>query len=135
MTGKRTKLIALTGLIVLGVFIVAQVQIDKKEAKTNTTVLKRVEAKNVCMGMGNNKLFEKELMPVVVDGKTYYGCCDGCVDKLSKDEKSRQAVDPVSGKIVDKATAVLGARPDGIVLYFENEENMGEYKIESLQLQ
>lgn len=135
MTGKRTKLIALTGLIVLGVFIVAQVQIDKKEAKTNTTVLKLVEAKNVCMGMGNNKLFERELMPVVVDGKTYYGCCDGCVDKLSKDEESRQAVDPVSGKIVDKATAVLGARPDGIVLYFENEENMGEYKIESLQLQ
>ncbi|MCH8068060.1 MAG: hypothetical protein IID16_02130 [Candidatus Marinimicrobia bacterium] len=117
----------------MGVFIIAQVQIDKKEAKT--TVLKRVEAKNVCMGMGNNKLFEKELIPVVVDGKTYYGCCDGCVNKLSKDEGSRQAVDPVSGKIVDKATAVLGARPDGIVLYFENEENMGEYKLESLQLQ
>lgn len=133
MTGKRTKLIALAGLIVLGVFIIAQVQVDKKEAKT--TVLKRVEAKNVCMGMGNNKLFEKELIPVVVDGKTYYGCCDGCVNKLSKDEGSRQAVDPVSGKIVDKATAVLGARPDGIVLYFENEENMGEYKFESLQLQ
>jgi len=39
----------------------------------------------------------------------------------------RQAVDPVSKKTVDKATAVIGAQPDGSVLYFENAANLARY--------
>jgi YHS domain-containing protein len=84
-----------------------------------------VETKKVCMV--NNQVFDKDQIPVVVDGKTYYGCCEMCKERLSKDAAIRSAVDPVSGKTVDKATAVIGALPDGKVLYFESETTFGQY--------
>lgn len=87
--------------------------------------LTHVEAKRVCMV--NNTVFPKDQIPVQVDGKTYFGCCEMCKGRLQQDAASRQAVDPVSGKTVDKATAVIGATPDGKVLYFENEKTFAEY--------
>lgn len=87
--------------------------------------LTRVEAKFVCMM--NNRLFEKEQIPVEVSGRTYYGCCEGCKKSLQQNAGLRSAVDPVSQKPVDKATAVIGARNDGAVLYFENEDTMKSY--------
>jgi YHS domain-containing protein len=47
-----------------------------------------------------------------------------CKERLAKDETSRMAVDPVSMKEVDKATAVIGADAEGNVQYFENEKNL-----------
>ncbi|MFQ6078000.1 MAG: hypothetical protein ACE5NJ_02530 [Thermodesulfobacteriota bacterium] len=38
-----------------------------------TSILTRVEAKYVCMGMATDRLFQKEQIPVEVDGRTYYG--------------------------------------------------------------
>jgi YHS domain-containing protein len=87
--------------------------------------LQRVEAKKVCMV--NNQVFEKDQIPVTVEGKTYYGCCEMCKERLAKDAALRSAVDPVTGKPVDKATAVIGALPDGKVLYFESETTFGQY--------
>ena len=87
--------------------------------------LKRVETKKVCMV--NNQVFDKDQIPVTVEGKTYYGCCEMCKERLSKDAAARTAVDPVSGKTVDKATAVIGALPDGKVLYFESQETYEKY--------
>ncbi|MES1243823.1 MAG: hypothetical protein ABUT39_19615 [Acidobacteriota bacterium] len=87
--------------------------------------LQRVETKKVCMV--NNQVFEKDQIPVTVEGKTYYGCCEMCKERLTKDAAMRSAVDPVSGKTVDKATAVIGALPDGKVLYFESETTFGQY--------
>jgi YHS domain-containing protein len=87
--------------------------------------LQRVETKKVCMV--NNQVFEKDQIPVTVEGKTYYGCCEMCKDRLTKDAAIRSAVDPVTGKPVDKATAVIGALPDGKVLYFESETTFGQY--------
>ena len=84
--------------------------------------LRRVETSKVCMA--NDKIFDKEQIPVVVDGRTYYGCCQGCKAMLAQNEQARKATDPVSGKTVDKATAVIGARRDGRVLYFETEKNL-----------
>jgi YHS domain-containing protein len=84
--------------------------------------LKKVEAKYVCMI--NNKLFDKVQIPVKVAGKTYYGCCAMCKAKLEKSVQARTATDPVSKKTVDKATAVIGAKADGTVFYFESEKNM-----------
>jgi YHS domain-containing protein len=81
----------------------------------------RVEAKKVCMV--NDALFGKDQIPVEVNGRTYYGCCEMCKERLAKDPASRTATDPVSGKAVDKATAVIAALPDGAVLYFETEAN------------
>ncbi|OGE23582.1 MAG: hypothetical protein A3J42_09435 [Candidatus Dadabacteria bacterium RIFCSPHIGHO2_12_FULL_53_21] len=84
--------------------------------------LKQVESKYVCMV--TNQLYDKEQIPVAVDGKTYYGCCQMCEAKLKEDPSSRMATDPVSGKEVDKSTAVIGASPDGKVYYFENAEDL-----------
>lgn len=84
-----------------------------------------VLSKNVCMI--NNRSMANEQIPVEIDGKTYYGCCPMCKEKLVKDETSRYAIDPVSGKKVDKAKAVIGALPGAAVLYFENETNLQKY--------
>ena len=87
--------------------------------------LKKVETKKVCMV--NNTVFEKDQIPVQVSGKTYYGCCEMCKERLAKDAAARTAVDPVTGKPVDKATAVIAAMPDGKVLYFESQETFEKY--------
>ena len=84
-----------------------------------------VESKNVCMI--NDRSMANEQIPVEVDGKTYFGCCPMCKERLVKDEASRFAVDPVSGKKVDKAKAVIGALPGAKVLYFESKENLEKY--------
>jgi YHS domain-containing protein len=78
--------------------------------------------------MINNQVFDKDQIPVQVEGKTYYGCCEMCKERLAKDPAARQAVDPVTGKTVDKATAVIGVLPDGKVLYFESAETMAKYE-------
>jgi YHS domain-containing protein len=87
--------------------------------------LTKVETKKVCMV--NNTVFEKDQIPVKVENKTYYGCCEMCKERLAKDVTARMAVDPVSGKKVDKATAVIAAKADGTVLYFESEKTLEQY--------
>jgi YHS domain-containing protein len=87
--------------------------------------LKKVEPQYVCMI--NNQFLDKAQIPVTVGGKTYYGCCPMCKEKLEKSAEARSATDPVSKKKVDKATAVIGAAPDGTVFYFENEANLKSY--------
>ncbi len=94
--------------------------------ETAKPLLKVVEAKKVCMV--NNQLFEKDQIPIAVEGKTYYGCCEMCKERLAKDAAARTAVDPVTGKKVDKAKAVIAALPDGKVLYFESEKTLAEYR-------
>lgn len=94
-------------------------------AQSGGEQLKKVEPQYVCMI--NNKLFENPQIPVVVGEKTYYGCCPMCKEKLEKSAEARSATDPVSGKTVDKATAVIGAQADGVVHYFENEENLKKF--------
>jgi YHS domain-containing protein len=95
-------------------------------ASVEAEPLQRVATANVCMM--NNTVFPKAQIPVAVDGKTYFGCCEMCKGRLAQDPTVRQAVDPVSGKSVDKATAVIGALPDGKVLYFESEKTFAAYQ-------
>ena len=84
------------------------------------------DTSKVCMV--NNQYMGKEQIPVDVGGKRYYGCCAMCKERLAKDPAARSAVDPVTGKPVDKATAVIAAQPDGKVLYFESEANRKKYR-------
>lgn len=91
--------------------------------------LEKVESKRVCMV--NDTVFPRDQIPVEVDGKTYFGCCEMCKGRLAKDATLRKAKDPVSGAEVDKATAVIGAAPDGRVLYFESDQTFGAYTAES----
>lgn len=74
----------------------------------------------VCMV--NNTIMAKPQIPVKVGDKTYYGCCEMCAKTLKEQSISRFATDSVTGKKVDKAKAVVGAKPNGEVLYFESEE-------------
>jgi len=88
--------------------------------------LHKVEAKYVCMA--NNKMFSVVQIPVEVEGKTYYGCCSMCEARLKKDPALRKATDPVSGAEVDKADAIIGAKRDGSVYYFETEETYAAFR-------
>lgn len=81
----------------------------------------------VCMV--NNKYMAKTQIPVPVNNKTYYGCCEACVVKLKEDAASRYAIDPVSGDSVDKADASIIVKPGSTddVLYFKSPQGAREY--------
>lgn len=81
----------------------------------------------VCMV--NNTYMGNDQIPVLVNGRTYYGCCPKCVTDLNTDESTRIAVDPFSKKVVDKARSFISINPDkkGAILYFESEGNAKKY--------
>jgi YHS domain-containing protein len=106
------------GLLVLAVLLVASL--------AGAEQIERVEARRVCMV--NDTVFAKDQIPVQVGSKTYFGCCEMCKGRLATDASARSATDPVSGKAVDKATAVIGATPDGKVLYFESDTTFSQFK-------
>lgn len=112
---RRIALLLVTAVIAVGVFA------DEVPAPPLT----KVDADKVCMV--NEQFMNRPQIPVVVEEKTYYGCCAMCKERLAKDESKRHAIDPVSGKKVDKAKAVIGAAEDGRVAYFENEKNFAKY--------
>lgn len=99
---------------------------SKSDFDNMTPTLSEVESKYVCMI--NDQIYNKEQIPVEVEGKTYYGCCKMCEAKLKSDPNSRESIDPVSNKKVDKALSVIGATKDGNVYYFENEANLQNFK-------
>lgn len=87
--------------------------------------LQVVPNQKVCMV--TNMVFPNDQIPVKHSGKTYYGCCEGCKKTLAEDASARKAIDPVSKKSVDKAAAVIAARADGSVIYFENQTNFKKF--------
>lgn len=78
--------------------------------------------------MVNDMHFGRPQIPVAHQGKTYYGCCENCKKTLSTDASARTAIDPVSGKKIDKASAVIAAKTDGSVIYFENEKSLAAFR-------
>jgi YHS domain-containing protein len=96
-------------------------------AASATTQAPLSKAKPSFVCMVNDRYMGKEQIPVTVNGKTYYGCCKMCEEKLAKDTAVRSAVDPVSGKTVDKAKAVIGRASSDEVLYFESQANLDKH--------
>lgn len=88
---------------------------------------KAVQHNLVCMV--NNMYMGTGQIAVLINEKTYYGCCPKCVKDLNTDENTRFASDPFSKKKVDKAMAFIIINPDmtGAVLYFESEQNVKKY--------
>jgi YHS domain-containing protein len=84
--------------------------------------LRPVAKDEVCM-VQKYFMASGKLTPVPLDGKTYWVCCQGCKNTITQDPQERWAVDPVSGRKVNKADAVLGRAPNDSVLFFENEKN------------
>jgi YHS domain-containing protein len=80
----------------------------------------------VCMV--NDQFMGVAQIPVVVEDRTYYGCCAMCKDKLEKQLELRTARDPVSGAEVDKAKAIIVQDAAGKVLYFASEDTLGKFR-------
>lgn len=118
-----SKFRILTSAAAVALSLVAGALVAAEEAKA--PALQRVEAKRVCMV--NDQVFDRDMIPVEFEAKTYYGCCNMCKARLTQDPEARRATDPISGKPVDKAKAVFGALPDHTVLYFESEKTFEEY--------
>ncbi len=84
-----------------------------------------VEEKNkVCMLA--NELLSHEGMALEIEGRVYNGT-PSCTVVLAQNPIQRLAYDPLTGKLLDKANAVVAAFPDGRVLYFESEENVYDF--------
>lgn len=80
----------------------------------------------VCMV--NNQFMGKPQIPIGVEGRTYYGCCAMCKDRLGNDPASRTAQDPVTGETVDKSAAVIIQDSTGKVMYFASEDTLRRYR-------
>ena len=80
----------------------------------------------VCMV--NDQFMAKPQIPVEVEGRTYYGCCAMCKDKLNQQPAARMAQDPVTGEAVDKAKAVIVHDATGKVKYFASEATLARYR-------
>lgn len=111
--------------VALALALVGGAALSAAEDAAKKPGIEKVEAKRVCMV--NNEVFERDMIPVEFEGKTYFGCCDMCKRTLTEKVEARTAVDPINGKPVDKATAICGALPDRTVLYFESEQTFAEY--------
>lgn len=84
------------------------------------------DASQVCMV--NDQFMGKPQIPVQVEGRTYFGCCAMCKEKLEKQPAARTAQDPVTGEPVDKSKAVIVKDGDGKVLYFASEETLRRFR-------
>lgn len=95
---------------------------DSMTAKKTYAVGDPVPSDLVCMV--NDAYMGRLQFEVPFEGKTYYGCCDMCVERIPNDPSVRTAVDPNSGVEVDKAEAfIVLAGTQGQVDYFESEES------------
>ena len=84
-----------------------------------------VKPEYVCMV--NDRFMGIKQIPVEVEGKTYYGCCKMCIGRLKNNEKLRYAIDPITGKKVDKAKALIVKQENGTVLYFESKKTARKF--------
>jgi len=86
-----------------------------------------VEANHVCMI--EKKYFEDPQEPVTIDDRTYYVCCRMCATPLLEDPANRKDIDPMSGREVEKSSAIVGVSAAGRVYFFENAENLKQFRV------
>ncbi len=92
----------------------------------NKAGLTIIDPSHTCMG--SNMAQAKAQNYADIDGKRYYGCTNMCITNLKENPGFRYGIDPVSGKRVDKATALVAKQSHGALLYFEGEETFRAYK-------
>jgi hypothetical protein len=112
--------------------VYSEEKVTTKDEPPVQSIETRLKASYVCMM--DNKYKGKDQIPVEVNGKTYYGCCQGCVSALKFNSNLRYAKDPLTGEEVDKADAYIVLSSDGIssdssgsVLYFKSAEGYAKY--------
>ncbi len=83
------------------------------------------DRRHICMRA--DQALKKPNIAVEIDGKTYYGL-PHCTAMMMSSPSFLFAVDPYSGKPVDKAVAIAGATENGAhVFYFESLENLRRF--------
>lgn len=90
---------------------------------------KEVEGQQICMY--RNKLNVGPSIPIVIEGETYYVCCQGCADKLQQNyQDSQYGEDKFTHHRIKKTKAFIALQKgsNGKVSYFESEENFNHLK-------
>lgn len=119
---KKIMAFMLLGFFALTPVFAGQTGTAKQnEAQT----LQSVKHSDVCMVQNRHGIMK--MIPVEINGKMYYGCCAGCVGKLKFNPAVRLALDPVTGKQVDKSAAFIVGNRDGTVIYFESRETAEKF--------
>lgn len=131
---KTKVIIIFLGVVLIGflAYIEFRKPVEYKESDASSYKLQ-----NELVCMVNDTYMGIEQIPVLVDDKTYYGCCEMCKDKLRNGDEHRYAQDPLTGEKVDKASAfiILESAKSGKVLYFRSIETFKEYKENSLLME
>ncbi|MDR6923517.1 MULTISPECIES: hypothetical protein [Chryseobacterium] len=103
-------------------------RVQKAQPAASGKYVKGSQVPNETVCMVNNAYMGKKQIEVPHDGKIYYGCCEMCVERIPKDKSVREAIDPYSGKTVDKANAyIVMVSDEGEVAYFESEDNYQKF--------
>ena len=107
----RLKKVALASLLMLAMLVTLALavsgNVDKKEY--------------VCMMQ--DMVLGKAGIPIQFAGKTYYGCCEMCKEKIKNEpQKYTRATDLVSRKPVDKSESFIYS-VDGTAYYFASDAN------------
>ncbi|MGJ1448445.1 hypothetical protein ACR79S_17845 [Sphingobacterium spiritivorum] len=99
-----------------------------KPAASPGTVKKGDHVPSELVCMVNDAYMGKEQIKVDFEGKTYYGCCNMCKERIPKDAAVRTAIDPQTMKSVDKASAYIVMIGDnGEVAYFESKQTYDQF--------
>ncbi|VAV85007.1 hypothetical protein MNBD_DELTA01-384 [hydrothermal vent metagenome] len=124
------KHLALKYLLITGmaVALMAAMQTNSISAEASVSIIPATKAISSEVCMVTDRVMGKPQIPVVIEGKTYYGCCEGCKAKLQKNRSIRYSTDPVTGKEVDKARAYIVQGDLSKALYFESEQTAIRYK-------
>ena len=124
---KRHTRMVFAAILVAAVFFGQADFTSAAPGATETAVVKPADHSSVCM-VTNMVPGDRKMFPVEVDGKTYYGCCPVCVKRLKTERAVRYAVDPVTGREVDKSAAFIVAGPDRKAFYFASSESAAKFR-------
>ena len=104
-------------------------KVVKQEINANILALADGSLPKELVCMVNNAYMGKDQFLVEFEGKQYYGCCEMCVKTIQNERQVRVALDPLTGKEIDKAGAFIALKPgsNSDVLYFESEENYRKF--------
>lgn len=107
---------------------VATSRVESTTAITTGSPQKGEQVPNRLVCMVNDMYMGKEQLAVPFEGKTYYGCCAMCQERIPKDKSVRYAIDPFSMKSISKADAyIVLIGNEGEVAYFENESHYRDF--------
>mgnify|MGYP003639001829 CR=1 FL=1 len=108
-------------LVVLMYIAITTVNAQKKSDSDE------LDKTKVCM-VDDEYKGEQQLI-TVIDNKTYYGCCEPCIETLNSDSSFRYTKDHFTGKKVDKSNAyiVRKTKESDAIIYFENKKNYQAY--------